>query len=122
MKSGCLVYVYLRMLFSVSPKVQVVPKKLFAKLKSDQELACVIYGNPRPSVQWYRNGMAVVPDDYVQVVDGHNLRLLGLISSDEAMYQCMATSKAGTAQASVRLKVVEQGQGKMRCHFLLCLW
>lgn len=95
----------------VSPKVQVVPKKLFAKLRSDQELACVIYGNPRPSVQWYRNGMAVVPDDYVQVVDGHNLRLLGLISSDEAMYQCMATSKAGTAQASVRLKVVEeQGQ------------
>lgn len=96
----------------VPPKLQVVPQKTSGHLNSDQELACVVYGTPRPVVQWYQNGVTIIPDDYIQVVDGHNLRIMGLLSSDEGVYQCMATNGAGSAQAGALLKVIDSREGR----------
>jgi hypothetical protein len=45
----------------------------------------------------------------MQIVGGHNLRILGLINSDAGMFQCIGTNPAGSVQASARLQIVESG-------------
>lgn len=39
----------------------------------------------------------------------HNLKILGLISSDAGMFQCMGTNPAGSIQAAARLEVLTAG-------------
>jgi len=52
----------------------------------------------------------VIPSDYFQIIDGKNLRILGLVASDEGMYQCMASNSVGTAQASAQLLIKQKGK------------
>jgi len=41
---------------------------------------------------------------------GSNLRILGLVKSDEGFYQCIAENEAGNAQASAQLIIPEPGK------------
>ena len=45
-----------------------------------------------------------------QMVGGTNLKILGLVSSDAGVYQCIATSQAGSVQASAQLQVLSKGK------------
>lgn len=39
----------------------------------------------------------------------HNLKILGLLSSDSGMFQCIGTNQAGSVQASAFLEVLQIG-------------
>uniref|UniRef100_A0A2I3HA83 Netrin receptor DCC n=1 Tax=Nomascus leucogenys TaxID=61853 RepID=A0A2I3HA83_NOMLE len=71
----------------------------------DIEFECTVSGKPVPTVNWMKNGDVVIPSDYFQIVGGSNLRILGVVKSDEGFYQCVAENEAGNAQTSAQLIV-----------------
>ncbi|XP_052840225.1 neogenin isoform X8 [Drosophila gunungcola] len=91
------------------PKFIKAPKDTTAHEKDEPELKCDIWGKPKPTIRWLKNGDLITPNDYMQLVDGHNLKILGLLNSDAGMFQCVGTNAAGSVHAAARLRVVPQG-------------
>ncbi|XP_039400067.1 netrin receptor DCC isoform X1 [Mauremys reevesii] len=83
------------------------PSNLYAYESMDIEFECAVSGKPVPTVDWIKNGEVVIPSDYFQIVGGSNLRILGLVKSDEGFYQCVAENDAGNAQTSAQLIIPE---------------
>nr|XP_034956815.1 netrin receptor DCC [Zootoca vivipara] len=83
------------------------PSNLYAYESMDIEFECSVSGKPIPTVQWIKNGEVVIPSDYFQIVGGSNLRILGLVKSDEGFYQCVAENDAGNSQTSAQLIIPE---------------
>ncbi|XP_015040313.2 neogenin isoform X5 [Drosophila pseudoobscura] len=93
----------------VPPKFIQAPRDKTAHEKEELELECAIRGKPKPLIRWLKNGDLVTPNDYMQLVADHNLRILGLLHSDAGMFQCVGTNAAGSVQAAARLRVVPPG-------------
>ncbi|NXN48911.1 DCC protein, partial [Rynchops niger] len=91
----------------VPPWFLIRPSSLYAYESMDIEFECAVSGKPVPTVEWIKNGEVVIPSDYFQIVGGSNLRILGLVKSDEGFYQCVAENEAGNAQASAQLIIPE---------------
>ncbi|XP_039436857.1 neogenin isoform X1 [Culex pipiens pallens] len=96
----------------VPPKFILSPEDKVAYEKEELELQCSIHGKPTPVIQWLKNGDLITPNEYMQIVAGHNLKIFGLIGSDAGMFQCIGTNPAGSVQAAARLEIVEPGQSK----------
>ncbi|XP_037927061.1 neogenin isoform X2 [Hermetia illucens] len=94
----------------VPPKFIQSPVDKVAYEKEELELGCSIRGKPKPVIKWLKNGDVITPNDYMQIVGGHNLRILGLLNSDAGMFQCVGSNPAGSVQASARLKIIEPDQ------------
>ncbi|CAL4059823.1 unnamed protein product, partial [Meganyctiphanes norvegica] len=92
---------------NVSPRFLRKPENTFAYQKEDIELECNVYGQPTPTVHWLKNGELIVESEYFQIVNGNNLKILGLVSTDSGMYQCLASNSAGDVQASAQLLVLK---------------
>ncbi|NXD81474.1 DCC protein, partial [Halcyon senegalensis] len=95
------------LLVMVPPWFLIRPSNLYAYESMDIEFECAVSGKPVPTVEWIKNGEVVIPSDYFQIVGGSNLRILGLVKSDEGFYQCVAENEAGNAQASAQLIIPE---------------
>lgn len=93
----------------VPPRFKQRPSDKKAQEKEELELVCEIDGKPSPRIHWLKNGDVITPNEYMQIVNGHNLRILGLLASDSGMFQCVGTNPAGTVQAAARLQVVTPG-------------
>ncbi|XP_040434382.1 netrin receptor DCC-like [Falco naumanni] len=100
----------------VPPWFLIRPANLYAYESTDIEFECAVAGKPVPTVEWIKNGEVLIPSDYFQIVGGSNLRILGLVKSDEGFYQCVAENEAGNAQASTQLIIPEPAfvSGKRR--------
>lgn len=96
---------------AVPPEFKKRPHNLSAHTNADVQFECEVYGIPRPAVQWRKNGDVVIPSDYFQILDNQNLRILGLVASDEGLYQCVAENEVGNIQSSAQLIVLESGKG-----------
>jgi hypothetical protein len=94
----------------VPPKFIQSPEDKIAYEKEELELKCSIHGKPTPVVHWLKNGDQINPNEYMQIVGGHNLKILGLLPSDAGMFQCIGTNPAGSVQAASRLQIVEPGE------------
>ncbi|NWI19729.1 DCC protein, partial [Crypturellus soui] len=92
---------------TVPPWFLIRPSNLYAYESMDIEFECAVAGKPPPTVEWIKNGEVVIPSDYFQIVGGSNLRILGLVKSDEGFYQCVAENDAGNAQSSAQLIIPE---------------
>uniref|UniRef100_A0A4W3IUF7 DCC netrin 1 receptor n=1 Tax=Callorhinchus milii TaxID=7868 RepID=A0A4W3IUF7_CALMI len=87
----------------VPPSFVRYPSNLYAYESMDIEFECSFTGVPSPIVKWIKNGEVVIPSDYFQIVSGSNLRVLGLVRSDEGFYQCMVENDVGSVHASGQL-------------------
>lgn len=96
----------------VPPKFIQSPRDKSAYEKEELELECAIRGKPKPIIRWLKNGDAITPNDYMQMVGGHNLRILGLLQSDAGMFQCVGINPAGSVQAAARLRIIQPGELK----------
>ncbi|XP_069483084.1 netrin receptor DCC isoform X2 [Ambystoma mexicanum] len=91
----------------VPPRYLNHPSNLYAYESMDIEFECAVSGKPAPTLKWTKNGEVVIPSDYFQIVGGSNLRILGLVQSDEGFYQCLAENDAGNVQSSAQLIIPE---------------
>nr|CAI5828476.1 unnamed protein product [Callosobruchus analis] len=80
----------------------------------DVELECIVYGMPEPKIQWYKDGELVKYSEYYKLINGYNLKIMGLMSSDSGIFQCFATNEAGNIQASASLKVITADSPRRR--------
>ncbi|XP_047487273.1 LOW QUALITY PROTEIN: neogenin-like [Penaeus chinensis] len=71
---------------------------------------------PPPLVRWLKNAELIVESNYFQMVNGQNLKILGLVEGDAGMYQCVASNAAGSAQASAQLRVLKSNIPDSRTH------
>ncbi|XP_074661525.1 neogenin-like [Tubulanus polymorphus] len=83
------------------------PKSRTARINEDILFECEVKGFPTPTVIWMKNGDQIIPNDYFQIVDGKHLRILGLVRSDDGIYQCMASNEVGNIQASAQLIIIQ---------------
>lgn len=97
------------LIVQVPPKFVLLPSDKVANEKEELELVCSMHGKPTPLIQWLKNGDVITPNDYMQIVGGHNLKILGLIGTDAGMFQCIGTNPAGSVQASARLEIISTG-------------
>uniref|UniRef100_A0A8C4QG01 Neogenin 1 n=1 Tax=Eptatretus burgeri TaxID=7764 RepID=A0A8C4QG01_EPTBU len=95
----------------VPPSFQKRPHDQVAREGTDIRLECQVLGNPLPLVQWMKNGDLLIPSDYFKI-ENNNLHILGLIKSDEGIYQCMAKNEVGNVQASSQLIVEAMPLGR----------
>ncbi|XP_071452262.1 neogenin isoform X2 [Hetaerina americana] len=84
------------------------PKDHWAFEKEDLELECKVSGRPEPRVHWVKNGDPINQNEYLQVVNGYNLRILGLMGLDSGIFQCIASNPAGNVHAEARLHISQQ--------------
>jgi neogenin len=82
-----------------------------AQVHSDVTFECDIQSSLSPiAIEWLKNGDVVSPSNYFRIEEGgRKLRILGLVSSDAGMYQCMASNEVTTVQSSARLTVLLKG-------------
>ncbi|XP_021933563.1 neogenin isoform X2 [Zootermopsis nevadensis] len=93
----------------VPPRFLKRPSNHFALEKEDVEFECAVYGKPEPHVHWVKNGDIISQNDYLQVVNGYNLRILGLMEMDAGVFQCIGSNAAGNIQAAAMLTIVQPG-------------
>ncbi|CAO1297536.1 unnamed protein product [Diamesa hyperborea] len=96
----------------VPPKFIQSPSDKIANEKDELELVCSMHGKPTPVIQWLKNGDLITPNEYMQIVGGHNLKILGLIGSDAGMFQCIGNNPAGSVQATAHLEITSAKKSK----------
>ena len=64
----------------------------------------------------------VIHSDYFQIIDGQNLKILGLVESDAGMYQCVATNSFGMIQSSAQLIVLPKGMSNKSVGFRILMF
>ncbi|XP_035251670.1 neogenin isoform X2 [Anguilla anguilla] len=91
----------------VPPRFLKRPANIHAHESRDIIFECEVTGSPPPTVKWVKNGDAVIPSDYFKIIKEHNLQVLGLVTSDEGFYQCLAENDAGNVQAGAQLIILD---------------
>ncbi|KAI4564067.1 hypothetical protein MJT46_009865 [Ovis ammon polii x Ovis aries] len=66
---------------------------------------CKATGKPRPTYRWLKNGVPLLLQSRVEMVNGV-LMIHNVNQSDAGMYQCLAENKYGTIYASAELKIL----------------
>uniref|UniRef100_A0A3Q2LI49 Contactin-5 n=1 Tax=Equus caballus TaxID=9796 RepID=A0A3Q2LI49_HORSE len=66
---------------------------------------CKATGKPRPTYRWLKNGVPLLPQSRVEMVNGV-LMIHNVNQSDAGMYQCLAENKYGAIYASAELKIL----------------
>ncbi|XP_046645538.1 neogenin-like isoform X3 [Daphnia pulicaria] len=89
----------------VPPRYITRPRSTTSHEKDDAELECQLYGRPEPTVQWTKNGELIIESEYFQIINGNNLKILGLVASDFGIYQCIGSNPAGNVQAAASLTI-----------------
>lgn len=80
---------------------------LKAHARGDVTLRCDVRGRPPPTVSWLKDGDPLTPNNHdIALVDGTSLRIQGVLPVDAGMFQCAASSPAGSAVGTLRLVVL----------------
>ncbi|CAB3223048.1 unnamed protein product [Arctia plantaginis] len=78
-----------------------------ARARGDVTLRCDVRGRPTPTVTWLKDGDPLTLNNHdIALVDGTSLRIQGVLRVDAGMFQCAATSAAGSAASALRLVVL----------------
>ncbi|CAI5437509.1 unnamed protein product [Caenorhabditis angaria] len=86
------------------PKITTLPMTKIAVETADVDLECVAAGRPETTISWFKNGEAIIASEYF-VIEPNRLRILGVVRTDQGVYQCLAENAVGSEQASAQLLV-----------------
>ena len=92
------------------PRILKPPKNMAAPERGEVIFECEAYGSPAPNVVWMKNGDRLIATEYFQITSDNSLKILGLVKSDDGVYQCLVENRAGSVQAAAQLIVLEQGK------------
>lgn len=100
-KRNILLMLYI-LFFKVPPWIIGAEKETYVEVKVSKSitLICPAIGTPNPVIRWFKNGHELevfdVPDQYT---------LRDIQQTDEGIYQCVATNKAGTTYRIYNISV-----------------
>ncbi|XP_043916969.1 muscle, skeletal receptor tyrosine-protein kinase [Protopterus annectens] len=92
----------------MKPKMTRSPTDVTALLGAKVVLPCSVMGNPKPSVSWLKDGVTVVQDNHIAILETGNLRIRSIETEDAGQYRCVAKNSLGTEYskpATVKVQV-----------------
>uniref|UniRef100_A0A914RG71 Ig-like domain-containing protein n=1 Tax=Parascaris equorum TaxID=6256 RepID=A0A914RG71_PAREQ len=74
-------------------------------------LSCPVTGKPEPTIEWYRDGELLKPENITRRIrsgrlEGNDLRIVRIQVGDTGRYTCEARNKAGLAEQDVLIYVM----------------
>ncbi|XP_043972593.1 immunoglobulin superfamily DCC subclass member 3-like isoform X1 [Gambusia affinis] len=95
-----------RLVVQAPPEFVQWPQSVSRPAGGSAVFSCTATGVPQPHLIWLKNGKLLAPSANVKLTNANTTLAITRISAeDEAIYQCIAESGAGTNQASARLAV-----------------
>lgn len=73
--------------------------------KNPVTLTCRARGNPRPVIEWSKEGLPLNLDPHFEIMPSGDLYIREVRMVDHGTYRCRATNRAGGVAASTRLIV-----------------
>ncbi|KAG7312923.1 hypothetical protein JYU34_001323 [Plutella xylostella] len=78
-----------------------------ARTRGDVTLRCDARARPPPVIRWLKDGEPITPNNHdIALLDHSSLRISGVLGVDAGMFQCVAHTAHGEAQAALRLRVL----------------
>lgn len=68
-------------------------------------LTCRARGNPKPAIQWSKEGISLAYDPHYRILPSGDLYILEVRVVDHGMYRCRAANRVGAVAATTRLIV-----------------
>ena len=91
---------------SPPPLIAQGPVNQTLPIKSVASLPCRVYGNPKPIVSWYKDGIPVSVSDKIDINENGMLTITDLNKIDDTgLYTCVASSKSGKSTWSAFLRL-----------------
>jgi len=100
------------LLAGFAPNFQKYPLQpnLYGIIGGNTTLLCQPEAAPGAEKEWLKNGAPFTastnPQNRVTLLSNGNIRITGLVQSDEAEYECRATNEHGTASTHGKLTVL----------------
>lgn len=87
------------------PLIHEGPSNQTLPIKSVTTMPCKASGDPKPVINWYKDGIPVIPSDKVSLSEGY-LTISNLNKDEDAgIYTCVASSKGGKSTWSAYLRI-----------------
>ena len=86
------------------------------QLKKEQnfKFICNIFGQPRPTVSWLKDGAVIIEDDFDFIeISTHTLELKYIRTEDAGKYSCAAANRGGEAELFLSLEVLDSSPWKI---------
>ena len=80
-------------------------------------LTCRARGNPRPIIEWSKEGLPLNLDPHYEIMPSGDLYIREVRIVDHGTYRCRATNRAGGVAASTRLIVTGKKHPQQTGHF-----
>lgn len=81
------------------------PQDMEVQKTSTATITCRVGGMPSPKISWYKNGELIQKSDYFKIEKTGDLKIIGVMESDEGIYQCFAENFVGNSQKAMHLYV-----------------
>ncbi|XP_018408468.1 PREDICTED: hemicentin-1 [Nanorana parkeri] len=82
------------------------PVEMTAVLDTSVNIECFVTGDPTPQINWLKNGLPLPVSSQIRLLSsGKILRISKIQKSDEGLYTCVASSRAGVDKKIYSLKV-----------------
>jgi len=100
-------YIALQVLYE--PEIDVEAEKVHSGVGKEAHLTCIVHGEPRPSVRWFKENSELSSNDRIKIESKesshrHTLILRGLASQrDFGNYSCVAENSLGSSKRHIEV-------------------
>lgn len=77
-----------------------------AALNTTITIRCPVDGVPTPTVTWQRDGVNIIGDDLISIVDGNSLIMKQPMVQDSGNYTCTAESEFGKDEVFSSVRII----------------
>ncbi|GIY13520.1 hypothetical protein CDAR_68362 [Caerostris darwini] len=92
------------------PKFIIEPHNSKAAEGSNVHLDCRVYGEPKPTVTWAKDGLPFQKSDRVIILPNNTLKIIAVQISDEGIYSCISNNSLGSVVADAEISVQVHGK------------
>jgi len=91
------------------PEIDVEAEKVHSGLGKEAHLTCIVHGEPRPTVRWFKENNELKSTNRIQIESKesshrHTLKLMGLASpQDFGNYSCVAENSLGSSKRHIEV-------------------
>ncbi|XP_065590428.1 immunoglobulin superfamily DCC subclass member 4 [Cyrtonyx montezumae] len=89
-----------------TPSISQAPETISRTRASTARFVCKAEGEPAPTIQWLKNGEAILSNGRVKVQSSGSLVINQIGLEDAGYYQCVAENSLGMACATAKLSVI----------------
>jgi len=82
---------------------QIIPPYQSVDIGSSVTFNCTFTGHPTPNVEWFKNGIKIVPNSQIRLLPNNVLYIKKVERNDKGIYQCFVWNSFHSFQSSSSL-------------------